>query len=172
MTPSNFPLFLFSPLRHRRVALGLLLRCGLDPIQEESSEMSGLRVAVCAVVVAFVFGWAASAQQQEDQQDTAVISGAISDSSGAPVAGASVALTDDRGGNESTNADDKGRYKVEGLAAGSYTITISADGFKVFEWDALKLIDGAKAVVNAQLQREDPQEDPGPPDDAPNDSSQ
>jgi hypothetical protein len=135
--------------------------------------MSARRVAVCAAVLAILLAWSASAQQQEDQQDTAVISGAISDSSGAPVAGASVALTDDRGGNESTNADDKGQYKVEGLAAGSYSITISADGFKPVEWNDLKLIDGAKAVVNAQLQPEDPQEDPGPPpDDAPNDSSQ
>ena len=134
--------------------------------------MSGLKVAVCASVVAFVFGWAASARQQEDQQDTAVISGAISDSSGAPVAGASVALMDDRGGSESTNADDKGHFKVSGLVAGTYIVTISADGFKPFEWDDLKLIDGATAVVNAQLQPEDPQGDPGPPDDAPDDSPQ
>ena len=63
----------------------------------------------------------------------AAISGAVKDQSGAAVAGAVVAVTDDATKTKRSKlADANGMYAVADLAAGGYTVEVSAPGFAVF----------------------------------------
>ncbi len=63
----------------------------------------------------------------------AAISGAVKDQSGAAVAGAVVAVTDDATKTKKSKlADANGMYAVADLAAGGYTVEVSAPGFAVF----------------------------------------
>src|SRR4030088_2554938 len=66
-------------------------------------------------------------------QATSRVTGAVLDASGSVVAGAQVTLT-----NEATNISvnttttSAGAYVFEGIAPGSYTISIAAQGFATF----------------------------------------
>jgi hypothetical protein len=59
------------------------------------------------------------------------IAGTVTDPKGAVVAGAAVIVSDPVGNQTvtSTTTDGQGRYRIEGLAGGSYVVTISATGF-------------------------------------------
>ncbi len=86
-------------------------------------------------------------------QDTASITGTVTDSSGAVIAGAEVKISNAAIGFErktQTNAD--GEYLAGGLAGGVYDLTISAKGFKVFEAKRIVLRVAQKARVDATLQ--------------------
>ena len=67
----------------------------------------------------------------QGQANLGAISGTVTDPSKAVLAGANVTIT-----NEATNdtrtvqTDSRGFYDVESLEPGSYTVTISATGFK------------------------------------------
>ena len=59
------------------------------------------------------------------------ISGTVTDQSGAVVAGAAVAVTDERTNNSrTTETDANGRYRVTGLETGDYDVKASAPGFR------------------------------------------
>ena len=63
----------------------------------------------------------------------AAISGAVKDQSGAAVAGAVVAVTDDATKTKKSKlADANGMYALTELPAGGYTVEVSAPGFAVF----------------------------------------
>jgi hypothetical protein len=66
------------------------------------------------------------------QQITANVTGAVTNESGAPVAGATVTITDTRtGATRSLNAGTDGRFNAEGLTTGGpYTITAEAPGYQ------------------------------------------
>ena len=75
-------------------------------------------------------------------QATASLSGVVKDPSGAVVSAASVTLTDSQtSAKRTTVTDGAGKYTFAGVAAGDYTIDVSAPGFSEF---------GAKISVNAQ----------------------
>src|SRR5439155_13600124 len=58
------------------------------------------------------------------------IEGKVTDPKGAAVAGAKVIATDAATNQTYTaTTDGQGRYKIEGLPAGSYSVVVSASGF-------------------------------------------
>ena len=62
---------------------------------------------------------------------TGAISGTVTDPSGAVVAGAAVVVKNDATGQDfTTQTADNGTFSVPALASGSYTVTITAQGFK------------------------------------------
>ena len=64
------------------------------------------------------------------------IEGKVTDPKGATVAGAAVTVTDPVTNQVFTAVtDEQGRYKIGGLAEGTYAITISASGFSEFRRD-------------------------------------
>lgn len=71
------------------------------------------------------------------------IVGMVTDPTGAPVAGAEVIVR-----NEGTNAsrtistEDGGEYRVSGLEAGFYSVTVSLKGFKTFEQKRVDVVSG------------------------------
>jgi hypothetical protein len=63
----------------------------------------------------------------------ASVSGSVNDPAGAGVTGAVVTVDDGGAFKQSANVDAQGSYSVTGLAAGTYTITVSANSAKIFQ---------------------------------------
>ena len=62
---------------------------------------------------------------------TGSLSGTVQDSSGLPVNGAAVSLTAERTNQRRSSATDAtGAFVFTGLEAGTYTVTVTKDGFK------------------------------------------
>lgn len=81
------------------------------------------------------------------------IEGKVTDPKGAALAGASVTVTDEVNNQTFTAVtDQQGRYKIEGLPAGVYTIVISATGFSDARKESIKVDDGATAPVDLRLE--------------------
>lgn len=82
-----------------------------------------------------------------------VIEGVVSDPKGAVIKNATVSVK-----NISTNqtftatTDDQGRYKIEGISAGTYIITITAKGFTVFTKESVVVEEGKKVTVSVKLE--------------------
>lgn len=103
------------------------------------------RVAVLLLVVFCVPGGLRA-------QDTGYISGTVTDSSGAAVANAQVALTNVAGSltrNTTTNAD--GAYVIPALPGGTYNLTVAAPGFQKYSAQRIVLTVAQKARVDVQL---------------------
>ena len=64
----------------------------------------------------------------------------VDGTTGKAVSGATVQL---QGQNQSATTDSDGSFKIDGVSTGSYTITVTADGYKDFE---------GKITVGAQMQ--------------------
>jgi hypothetical protein len=81
------------------------------------------------------------------------IEGKVTDPKGAAVAGASVTVTEPVS-NQTFRAltDSEGRYKVEGVPAGTYLVVVSAKGFSEARRDEVKVQDGAVATVDLKLE--------------------
>lgn len=87
------------------------------------------------------------------QQITGTITGVVSDSSGAPIAGARVILRQvDTNATRNLVTSNIGSYTAPHLAPGRYDVRIEADGFKVFEQKGIVLLIDHVAAVNAALQ--------------------
>src|SRR6185436_9818783 len=68
------------------------------------------------------------------------------------IAAASVTISAEDSGQKFTAVTDaQGRYKVEGLPAGVYTVVISAAGFSDTRKESVKVNEGAIVPVDLQL---------------------
>ena len=99
-----------------------------------------------ALVLALFFPGAAAAQGQ------GTLSGAVLDSLGARVPGASVVLLGDQGaaGESTTNAE--GAYEFTGLAPGRYRVLATAQGFAPMTSDSVYVGSGGLVSVSVTLQ--------------------
>lgn len=110
--------------------------------------MKGYRVLSAVVMVgALLLPSAASAQS------TGNIAGLVSDASGAVLPGvtietASPALIER---TRTATTDAQGRYLVEALPAGTYTVTFAIPGFRTVVREGIQLSTGFTATVNAEL---------------------
>ncbi len=81
------------------------------------------------------------------------IEGKITDPKGAAISGATVTIT-----NQTTNqtfsavTDGQGRYKVEALPAGTYSVSVSAKGFSNGIRDDVKVEDDKAAAIDVRLE--------------------
>ena len=81
------------------------------------------------------------------------VQGNVTDPKGAIVVGATVTITDSVTNQTFTAlTDQQGHYKIEGLPAGTYSVTISAPGFSDAHRDSVRVEDGAVATVDAKLE--------------------
>jgi len=100
------------------------------------------------VVALFLWGTSALAQST-----LGVVLGTVTDSSGSVVAGAAVKLTN-TGENTSqeTKTDNKGDYAFRSVKAGTYSVSVTQSGFRMFTAIDLPLVSRETLRVDAQLQ--------------------
>src|SRR5437660_359435 len=78
--------------------------------------------------------------------------GLVTDQQNAAVVGAEVRIVDSGTGNtQTTVTNDTGRYVIVNVSSGTYTITISKQGFAVYKVAAQKVEVGLTVSVNASL---------------------
>ncbi len=86
-------------------------------------------------------------------QDTASITGTVTDPTGAAIPGAQVTLANpEHGINRATTSNATGDYLFAALPIGSYNLTVTATGFKKFEAAGIILRVAQKARVDVAMQ--------------------
>ncbi|MFZ1011459.1 MAG: carboxypeptidase regulatory-like domain-containing protein [Candidatus Sulfotelmatobacter sp.] len=86
-------------------------------------------------------------------QDTASITGTITDASGAAVPGAQVQINNsEHGVTRTVNSNESGDFLFAALPIGYYDVTVTATGFNKFEAKRVKLDVAQKARINVALQ--------------------
>ena len=86
------------------------------------------------------------------QEVTATITGSVTDPTGAPLVGASVAARDvDRGTAYATQTNGDGVFNLQRLPVGTYEIKVTAAGFQVAEQSAVTLVLNQVARFTFQL---------------------
>ena len=83
-------------------------------------------------------------------QQTASLTGIVSDQTGASVAGARVELVGGPGASRATTTGTDGRYRFEGVEAGSYTVRVTARAFHSAE-RPVQLAASGSAVADVSL---------------------
>lgn len=108
-----------------------------------------------AVAVALVFGCTFVPVQQAAycQETTGGLQGTVKDPSGAVISGATVTLTSTALlGNKQLVTDSSGYYRFANLPPGTYTISVKAQGFKIYQQSGLGINVGRLPSVNVTLQ--------------------
>ena len=109
-----------------------------------------MRVVLAATVTA-MFACRDSFAGQSHAADAAV-EGRVTDSSDAAVLNALVIVSNDGTGLwRDAHTDQAGRYRIQWLTPGSYSVRIIREPFTSDRRSGLKLASGAVAVVNARL---------------------
>lgn len=81
------------------------------------------------------------------------ITGTVTDPKGAVVVGAAVSVIDPASNQTFTGTTDaQGRYKIEGLPAGTYVVTVSAKGFTNFRNEKVVVADNQTASLSIKLE--------------------
>jgi hypothetical protein len=85
------------------------------------------------------------------QTNTGTLRGQITDPSGAAIAGATVLATSSSGQTVTATSGKDGTYELKNLAPDSYSVTIGATGFSLFENDSVTITAGQIQKLDAQL---------------------
>jgi hypothetical protein len=103
-----------------------------------------LLVAVSLILCSAAAAWA---------QVSAVLSGAVTDQSGAAVPGAEVTARNvETGATRTTVTDNAGAFRVLSLSSGSYEVIAVKPGFRDVSRKGILLVVGEEAIVNLKLQ--------------------
>ena len=91
-----------------------------------------LRIALWLLLTLCATVWA---------QDTASITGTVTDASGAAVPNVQLTLTNaEHGNNRTTSSNGSGDFLFASLPIGSYDLTVAAEGFKKYEARGIVLV--------------------------------
>jgi hypothetical protein len=109
---------------------------------------------VAVVCTAIFFLFVAAVQTARAQDVTGRVSGTVTDSTGAIVEGASVTVTDEATGvaRPPFTTDSSGFYVADDLPVGSYTVTVSAKGFKTTSVTGNYVVAGGRLTANVALE--------------------
>ena len=110
-----------------------------------------LASALCLLAI-FVTTTTASQAQSKSSLAQASITGTVTDQTGAVLAAATVTVTSATGQTQTASTSDKGEYSLTGLAAGTYTVKISAPNFKDSRTENLTLTAGQSIPLDATLE--------------------
>ena len=84
-------------------------------------------------------------------QSTASLHGTVTDPSGAAVTNATVIAVTPDGKARTANTNRTGAYEIDGLAPGTYTVTVNAPGFAAYAKDGVQIVSGESQLVNISL---------------------
>lgn len=85
-------------------------------------------------------------------QETGSIAGTVEDKTAGVIPGIVVAVTNAAGVSQTATTNDQGEYVMKGLAPGTYTVSISATGFKDFQSAGVVVAAGQTVRVDATLE--------------------
>src|SRR5947209_1567567 len=104
--------------------------------------------------VAFVLALLSSSFTYAGAAAGGAIAGTVTDPKGAVVVGATVTVTDAAGkqAHAPVATDAQGRYKIEGLPAGTYTVVVSAAGFREARREQVSVSEGKAAALDFRLE--------------------
>src|ERR1700753_1758665 len=91
-------------------------------------------------------------------QNGAVLRGRVVDQLGAAIVGATVTATAPGGGEKTAVTDGEGVFHFSGLAPGTYTLRVSAEGFETFEDKAVEVTTRASELLTVRLSVESKRE--------------
>src|SRR5262245_19686142 len=118
--------------------------------EEERFMTRGWSARVLAALALLVAVAAAASAQSTAINGT--IEGTIKDSSGAPLPGVSVTITNtDTGAQRGVISGDEGSYRAPLLPLGRYDVVAELQGFKKFEQKGISLSAGQTATINVSL---------------------
>ncbi len=101
------------------------------------------------LVIGILFAWVSAGLAQVT---TGMISGSVSDSSGAVLPGAKVVvLNEETGISRSATTDAAGRYSAPSLGLGRYRVTVSQEGFQTEVRTGIEITVGRNAVVDVAM---------------------
>ncbi len=113
------------------------------------------RVRLCmthAAIALFVLLFQLFSAQDLHAQANAGITGTVTDSTGAVVAGAQVTITNQATGVQNhAVTSSSGTYTVTGLIPGAYSVEVNAGGFKNFRVNNINVEVSTTATINATL---------------------
>ena len=85
------------------------------------------------------------------QTGTGSIQGVVTDPSAGAVPGAAVTVSNERGFTRMARSDTQGRYRLNGLSAGDYTVRVAAAGFSPWEKTAFAVSAGQPQTLDIAL---------------------
>jgi carboxypeptidase family protein len=115
-------------------------------------KLRNLSVLVLLALVAFAVGTDSPPAYAQTAASSATLSGSVSDSSGARVAGATVTISSlEKGITRTFKTDPEGNFSFPLLPAATYTLAVSASGFKTFRLEGITLEVGQSASQSVAL---------------------
>lgn len=110
------------------------------------------KIAFGTLALLVMVGLAGVLTSAWSQEVTAAIVGTVTDSSGAPIKGATITATDaDRGTVWTAQTNDAGAYNLLRLPVGSYSVKVTAVGFQTAVQSAFTLVLNQTARVDMQM---------------------
>ena len=85
---------------------------------------------------------------------TGTVRGKVSDPSGAVIPNAVITAKSGSGQAKSATSGGDGQYQINGLAAGQYTVSASAQGFAPFSKTSVTLVEGRPVILDIPLEIE------------------
>ncbi|MFN2450328.1 MAG: carboxypeptidase-like regulatory domain-containing protein, partial [Candidatus Baltobacteraceae bacterium] len=102
------------------------------------------------IAAAFICALFATAGPAAAQQTTGTISGTVTNTSGAPVAGVRVTAVS-TGQTASTTTDTRGFYALQSLTPDTYTVSFQGKGYSDVSIAGVTVQQGLVATLNQQL---------------------
>ena len=103
------------------------------------------------VVLVFLLGLGHLSFAQQPATAGAAVHGLVTDPDDALIPNATVVLTPASGKPQTTVSKSDGTYAFRGVAAGNYTITVTADGFASYVKQGVSVASGGNLALNAKL---------------------
>src|SRR5216684_2299318 len=137
----------FSPRRNTLAVALLVLKRGEEGVMKASCRNSMTQFVLAVVLVMFC-GALAFAQSTTE----GAIGGTVYDSTGAVIGGAKIVIHNNGTNAEQTaTTDSSGYFRVANLTPGTYTVTVSRDGFAPYKAEQVIVQVGSLTDVSPRL---------------------